>query len=442
MTFLFLLACGTDADSREPVFVAEPCRVDADAFDGFRVEVDPNIGTVLHASWDGAAELRYTDALGIEREVAFDGDRVLVGFRARAEVGLQLHADGLCSPVVTVVTGSLPAGLPEASVSRVPGPQTETFLAVPVMTNLERRAMVFETATGEPVWHWALPEGTLSPSYRVHLRRDGGGVLVNVHETPNSRGGLYRVDWDGHWNFIEVPGSNVDFIEHDDGTLAVLAFQVRTDSDGVRIRGDRILEVGLDGELVEVWNMFDDYPHDLGPTSVSSDPFGPSVEWAHANGLNYDPAEDAYLVSLHEIGVIASVDAASGALNWRLGEGGEYESGPRKVVDSPHSVQVLDDGNVLLFNRRGVGECSGAVEVEFVGDHADVVWEHASEECVLVVFLGEALRLPDGDTLMMWSSSGMLDIVGPNGDLRWRMSLDLGAGFGFVDQTNDLGSAD
>jgi hypothetical protein len=445
MTLLFFFACAvpTQDTAFDPTGVVGQCVVDSDAFDGFRVEVDPIMGTVVYALWDGAGELHYTDALGVARELPFEDKQVLVGFRARSEVTIQLHAEGVCSEEVTVVTGSLPAGLPEASVTRVPGPETERFLAMPVLTGTDRRAMVYETTTGEPVWHWALPEGTLSPSYRVHLRADGGGVLVNVHESPESVGGLYRVDWDGRSSFIEVPGSNIDFVEHQDGTLAVLSFQVRTDSAGDRIRGDRILELRPDGEVVEVWNIFDDYPHTLGTTTVSSDSWSHSVELAHANGLTYDAYENAYLVSLPDLGTVASVDAETGALNWRLGEESDFNesgvSGDLKMVDMPHSVQMLDDGHVLLFNRRNLGDCSGAVEVELSGDQATAVWEHASEKCVLVVFLGEAHRLDDGDTLMMWSSAGMLDIVGPTGNVRWRMSMDLGAGLGFVDETLSLG---
>lgn len=445
---MVLFACSAPVEDGEldvDAYVGVPgCVENAAAFESFKVSVDPEMGTVLHASWFGEpATLHYEDALGHARAVELVEEAVLVGFLARDLVSLQLVVGETCSPVRIVETGSLPAGLPEAEVTRGDGPETEAFVAVSVMTQMDRRAMVFETVTGEPVWQWALPQGTLSPAFRVHLRHDGGGVLVNVRETPNSIGGLYRVDWDGQSTFIAVPGSGVDFYEHTDGTLTVLSTQIRMDESGTLIEGDRLLKVGPDGDVVEIWNMFDDYPHEFGPTTLSTDE-GDYREWAHANGLAYDEGNHAYLLSLPNIRVVASIDVETRGLNWRLGDRGDFTEtglGSLGVVDMPHSVQLLDDGNVLLFNRGIELNCSYAAEValSMEAGTADLVWDHASASCLTVAFLGEALRLPDGDTVIVWSSSGTLDIVSPEGDLRWRMALDFGAGFGFVEHATQLG---
>jgi hypothetical protein len=426
--------------------------------------------TVLEVTWDGPAHdeaaVFYKNALGVTVAVpVLDGVPArLVGLRADVDVWVQATAveDGVlvCSAPWRAHTGSLPAGLPEARLSQsLSGPATPAFLAVPVLTDGSCAAVIYETRSGEPVWRWTIPEGPdgSTPMYRVHVRRDGGGVLVNVHQTPHVvadlpreyDGGLYRVDWDGTWSFAAVPGATRDFVELPDGGVAILSSQVRRveyplNDDQSVIRGDRIIEVRPDGTQVEIWNMFDDYPHELGESEIHEDQFLHVGDWAHANGITYDAPSDDLVISLPHVQSIARIERSTGALRWQLSkmEGDFAMPGAnQELVDLPHSVQVLESGNLLVLNRRDPTSCSEVVEIglDLEAGTAEAEWVLPSDPCIFIPFLGEALRLPDGDTVAMWSSAGRLDIVSPAGVLRWRLALDLGAGFGFVSHAPTLG---
>lgn len=453
---------GSDADTGDALggdaLPGMGCVEDAGAFGAISVAPVEQARTVLRVRWDGVAQedasVVFIDALGHARAVPAEPGEgaLLVGNRAADDVALRIVAglDGerVCTPPMLARTGDLPAGLPEGEVSAPGGgPETPAFLALPVLTDGGRRAMVFETRTGAPVWHWTLPASATneSPIYRLAFRRDGRGVLLNVHDEDDGWGGLFRVDWDGSWTFLQVPGASRDFTELPDGTIAVLASEVRETESGLVIRGDRLIELSPGGERVEVWNMFDDFPHDWGETVVL-EPQGPRpfTEWAHANGLTFDAASGDYVISLPDVGRIVRVERASGALVWALGDdGGDFDTRgvPGRAVEMPHSVQLLDDDRLLVFNRRGPSTCSSVLELELDVERGQATraWEHASDDCLFVGFLGEGRRLPDGDTVVDWSSAGRLDIVGPEGTLRWRLALDLGAGFGFVDHAEALG---
>jgi hypothetical protein len=454
-----------DAAGTDPLDTpAEDCVEGGDALGHITAEPIEGQATVLRVTWDGPAQqdglVYFEDALGIVRAIPTDDDgtALLVGLHPNSDVWLQTSAlvDGerVCSAPVVAQTGSLPAGLAEAQVSgSLDGPATPAFLALPVLTEFDRMAVIYETRTGAPVWMWTMPselEGG-SPIYRVHVRADGGGVLLNVHEAPHSAGGLYSVDWDGSWSFLEVEGASRDFFELEDGTVAVLSNQVRNtehplfDDERV-VRGDRIIEVRPDGSQTEIWNMFDDTPHDLGLTEIAADQNIEFVEWAHANGITHDPHTNRYVVSLPDVESVAAIDRATGGLAWLLQEGGgDFETGGlnEPLMEQSHSVQVLPDGNLMLFNRRETGGCSDVTEIELDLENqtARPVWTHDSDPCLLVVFLGEGRRLEDGDTVVSWSSAGQVDIIGPDKALRWRLALDLGAGFGFVDHATALGGA-
>ena len=58
---------------------------------------------------------------------------------------------------------------------------------------------------------------------------------------------------------------------------------------------------------------------------------------------------------------------------------------------------------------------------------------YQSEECLLVVFLGEAVRLDEGNTRVVYSSSGQIDEVDSTGEIVWQLNTDLGGAIGFVD---------
>jgi hypothetical protein len=440
----------------------EDCTEDPDAFGGFSVTPLEDQPTVLAVTWDAADALdgrvTFIDALGTTRVAPIgEGQRaLLVGLNADADVWLRASRvmDGtrLCSESVSARTGSLPAGLPEAQVTpSLPGPETQGFVALALMTEFKRMAVIYETRTGAPVWIWAIPDALddLSPIYRVHIRQDGGGVLLNVHESPDTPGGLFRVDWDGAWSFVAVPGATRDFFELEDGTVAMLSAQVRTTEnplfvDETTVRGDRIIEIQPDGSQREVWNIFDDFPHHLGETVIVEGQDIRHTEWAHTNGITHDPVQDDYLLSLPGISAILRVQRGTGELVWTLqNDGGDFTTSglSEDLIANPHSVQVLEDGSVLVFNRRKPGECSDVTEIGLDLDDATArpVWSMDSDPCLVVTFLGEAHRLDDGDTVVVWSSAGQLDILGPEGELRWRLALDLGAGFGFVDHATVLG---
>ena len=52
--------------------------------------------------------------------------------------------------------------------------------------------------------------------------------------------------------------------------------------------------------------------------------------------------------------------------------------------------------------------------------------------------LGEATRLPDGDTFVNWSAAGQMERVSPEGESRWKLNSGAGFAFGFSTLASDL----
>ena len=52
--------------------------------------------------------------------------------------------------------------------------------------------------------------------------------------------------------------------------------------------------------------------------------------------------------------------------------------------------------------------------------------------------MGSVERLPNGNTLITFSSLGQIDEVTPEGELVWRLRAEMGSGFGYSSWRNNL----
>ena len=84
--------------------------------------------------------------------------------------------------------------------------------------------------------------------------------------------------------------------------------------------------------------------------------------------------------------------------------------------------------------------CSEALEIQLNQEtgQASHTWSYGTNECVLVLFYGEALRLTNGNTMVIFSSSGQVSESNPEGDTVWQINSDVGGAFGFGDRRSTL----
>ena len=92
-----------------------------------------------------------------------------------------------------------------------------------------------------------------------------------------------------------------------------------------------------------------------------------------------------------------------------------------------HSVQVLDNGNLLFFdNHRYLSpELSRCVEVAY--DESDysteIVWEHVLPENLFSGSRGECDRLENGNTLITAGRTGYTLEISPDNDVIWQLQV-------------------
>ena len=77
---------------------------------------------------------------------------------------------------------------------------------------------------------------------------------------------------------------------------------------------------------------------------------------------------------------------------------------------------------------------SRVVEVEYdaASRSAQEVWSYVSDPPLYVFAKGDVHRFDDGSTQVVWSSSGQIQNVSPEGEVTWQLDLDLGQAITFV----------
>ena len=96
-----------------------------------------------------------------------------------------------------------------------------------------------------------------------------------------------------------------------------------------------------------------------------------------------------------------------------------------------HDPQWLDNGHLLLFTTSSTGLASGAVEYELNTDSSELVevWSYGMDDGPFALFLGQATRLANGNTLVNFGAAGQIREVTPDGSVVWQISLPGGQSF-------------
>ena len=397
------VGCDLAAPSITRLNVAEPPRAEAPL--GVSVEVntdEPARLTVEIADDAHVHRLELDGELGTEHFVPLVGLRP---GRAHSVTFIATDAAGNVdrAPPLLLETDPLPDDFPplETTVS-----QPERMEPGWTLLNVYRWGeegndrdfglLVAVDESGEVVWYYradhtimqAIPLANGNLLYMASLDGVWGllveiDVLGNVLRRWHSRAaaeaapaGSVLVDTDSlHHEIVELPSGN----------FVALGSEMRSfddyptseeDPDAPRetreVVGDIIVEFTPDGTVVQEWSLLDAFdPYRIGYDSLGTgfweDTYralghetGEAADWAHANALAYDAADDSFVVSLRHQDALAKVDR-DGAARWILGSHDGWNEPWRDRLLEPegelewtyhgHGVEVTPHGTILVFDN-------------------------------------------------------------------------------------------
>jgi len=213
-------------------------------------------------------------------------------------------------------------------------------------------------------------------------------------------------DTTASWN---TPGLHHSFTQLPDGSVAWGAAD-----DG--FRGDETIEI-MDpaGNVRSLWSCWDWFHSINEPTSACG-----------SNTLRWDLATDTFLFSIYSFDTIFEIDATTGATNRWFGHalGAWTFDPPESAFYWQHGGYYTAAGTLLTSTEYPDG--SETVVREYELDQANQklveVWSFGVGEGVYGATMGEAHRLPNGNTLHNYGRATRLREVTPSGEVVWDVS--------------------
>jgi hypothetical protein len=305
-------------------------------------------------------------------------------------------------------------------------------------------------AAGRLVW-WLAPDAGWRT---VRALPAASGDAIFAHQDTEVPGAdvIERIRVDGGARTRTAVGDSThDFREHPAGTLVYLAYEERPAGTipgiDAPVVADAVMTVAEGGSSPEVvWSFFEDYPAEPWRPCDHAEPgeFVPGkAEWTHANSLVRCPEGDGWLVLARQLDVVLHLEdpTAPGeraTLTWELG--GERSSlatdAPESAFDHGHfsDAWMAPDGlHLLIFDNRAHDPKpirSRVVEylVEPEAGRYRLVRVVRDEEPLSNKILGDAQRLPAGQTLVTWTLPHELVAYGAAGAEAWRLSSQQSLG--------------
>ncbi|NOY26237.1 MAG: hypothetical protein GXP62_10235 [Oligoflexia bacterium] len=410
-------------------------------------ELSPDVVTVARVSWStdtettGYVSFGETDAYGLTTPISdlgTDHQQLLLGMPADTVVHYQVHvSDGTlqgASDDHTVTTGSLPSGMPTMTVTGDP-PTQWAYQVIP--TQGTTYVVLIVDNQGRTVWYDQLPaKGNLMRALITHDRQHMVYCLAGPQDALEDG----QIEWVSLWGderiTVDFPNIDHDMAELPDGTIASIVSTAAPDgSPYAGATADRIVELAPDGTQTDVWNAWEQL-----------DFAGLGLEGAHSlthgNALDYVPSEDAYYLSTKELGTIFKIDRSTGQTLWGLNGMLNDFSFPKgtELIQLQHQFELVDGGILIFDNGPQSRGYSRVVELSLdtTAMAADQVWEYIRDPSIYVFAKGDVHRFDDGTTQVVWSSSGEIQDVNPDGSVYWQLDAELGQAITFVQVVDDL----
>jgi len=332
---------------------------------------------------------------------------LLLGMKGEAAYSFRIvveSAAGSCkSPELDLTTGSVPDWVP--SITKLGGDASAAAGYIVTTPGLNlfggRRdlpsAFIFDT-DGDVVWWY--PE-IITPICRATLSWDGQTMWV-VYAYGAS---AFAMSMDGlTMQEHELEGG----VDHDltplpDGGIAAIATGSGVDAihSVVEFRPDGTVEL-----IVE----------DLGTI----------MDAQHPNALHYYPSDDSFTLS-DLLGTAFVKFTHSGELVWKLDgedpEDSSFELVGAEAWETNHGHHLLPDRSFLFFNNvHDVGSqyTSSRVvllELDEVNWTAEQTWQYVPDPPRQTDQLGDVERLPNGNVLVTYSNTGLIEEVTPGGQV-------------------------
>lgn len=267
-----------------------------------------------------------------------------------------------------------------------------------------------------------------------------------------SNDGVYRM-LDDEWNIVreytvqgDYPTQSHEFVYMDKGHVMLLSQPVIvTDlsdyggSEEALVSHALIQELDEENNIVWEWRSWEHVSLEDTSNLVELERHPPdAVSFMHVNAFTID-LDGNIILSARRFDELIKIDYETGEIIWRMG-GIHSRNNQFEFIDDPlngftgqHHVQVLSNGNILLFDNGKASEDHPARAVEYRIDEdnlvARLVWSFTDVDGRSSNAMGSVQRLDNGNTLIGWGvatpDGANVTEVTSDGDIVFELTLPL-----------------
>ncbi len=351
-------------------------------------------------------------------------------------------------PVPTVKSGlaanqyhTIPPGFPEINIT-VPASGTgEGYLFFSNYSfggaqNLSNNLLIVDDQ-GEPVFYYRLPAGIYAVNFKqqpngwmTYWDSSVGGFRVmdssyNIIDTIFAQNG-YTID--GH-EFLVLPNGHILLMSYDPETVDMTAYGGLADAT---VTGLIIQELDPQKNVVFQWRSWD-HLDQIPFTDSNIDLTGASIDYIHGNAMAID-WDGNLLVSARHVSEVFKVNRINGDIMWIMGgKGNQFDFGTDEGFSYQHDIRRLANGDITIFDNNNLGlppHYSRVVEYQIDEYYktATEVWQFRTTPDTYSFAMGDAQRLPNGNTVIGWGSANPPTIteVKPDGSIALELALGNG----------------
>jgi len=143
-------------------------------------------------------------------------------------------------------------------------------------------------------------------------------------------------------------------------------------------------------------------------------------DWMHSNAFEFNEEESAIYFSSRHLSRITKIDYPSGEIIWMIGLPNDFEGSESEHICTnlgitwQHNVQLLENGNILLFNNGNLSQLFGyseptttALEFKVIDNSfCEVVWEYALPNHLYGPWMGSVQKLDNNNYFINTVGSG------------------------------------
>jgi hypothetical protein len=354
-----------------------------------------------------------------------------------------VSAAALDEPMIMPNGVSVPSDFPHVDIAVNDNP-APGYIFIDYSGSPTNYAMILDNS-GAPVWY---KRGSAAHDFKVqknaiitwgnfqgydqnfnYLRSFGAvnGYSTDSHEL--------QVLENGHYLLLGIRNETVDMTRY-----------VPDGKPDATVRETILQEFTPEGDLIFQWRAWDNYDIRLMEFwSYSDFPNSQSIRFTHMNAIDVD-TDGHLLVSSKRVSEVTKINRHTGEVIWRLGSGHPTDpnqdpyldqrltilNDPLGQFDVQHDIRVVGKNRYTVFDNHWLDSSPNSRAVEYEVDPnemtATMVWQYQEDPPYESHHMGNAQRLPNGNTLINWVETDLPKVteVRPDGTKAFEMNWVAG----------------